>query len=101
MVLLLHGVLLPYGMFEGLFYTFSMSQEAEAYREVFSLLMNAPAQLIKCGCSVLNSYHFGQDLSPTSNRPQNGSCATSLTLVANALVEITSPGLASHILFSA
>ncbi len=37
MVLLLHGVLLPYGTFEGLFYTFSMSQEAEAYREVFLL----------------------------------------------------------------
>jgi hypothetical protein len=31
----------------------------------------------------------------------SGSCATSLTLVANALAEITSLGLASHTLFSA
>jgi hypothetical protein len=51
MVLLLHGFLLAVDTFEGSFYTFSMSQEREAYREVFSLLMNAPAQFIKCGCS--------------------------------------------------
>src|SRR5713226_7143701 len=51
MVLLLHGVLLPCGTFEGSFYPFSMSQEAEEYREVFSLSMNATAQFIKCGCS--------------------------------------------------
>ena len=52
MVLLLHGFLLPCGMFEGSFYTFSMSQQGEKCREVFSLVMNAPAQFIKCGCSV-------------------------------------------------
>jgi hypothetical protein len=52
MVLLLHGFLLAVDTFEGSFYPFSMSQEGEAYREVFSLLMNAPAQFIKCGCSV-------------------------------------------------
>src|SRR5439155_24385867 len=54
MVLLLHGFLLPCGMFEGSFYTFSMSQQVEKCREVFSLVMNAPAQFIKCGCSELS-----------------------------------------------
>ena len=69
MVLLLHGVLLPYGTFEGLFYTFSMSQEAEAYREVFSLLMNAPAQFIKCGCSEKNySKYIGVSEHVTTDR---------------------------------
>ena len=60
MVLLLHGVLLAFDTFEGLFYTFSMSQEAEAYREVFSLLMNATAQFIKCGCSAALAGRYGQ-----------------------------------------
>ena len=45
MVLLLHGVLLTCVTFEGSFYTFSMSQKCEEYREVFSFSMNALAQL--------------------------------------------------------
>lgn len=58
MVLLLHEFLLLCGTFEGSFYTFSMSQEAEDYREVFSLSMNATAQFIKCGCSAGSPSHF-------------------------------------------
>ena len=58
MVLLLHEFLLLCGTFEGSFYTFSMSQEAEEYREVFSLSMNATAQFIKCGCSVRRAGRF-------------------------------------------
>src|SRR2546421_10060117 len=59
------------------------------------------AQLRFSSCEGILLPPHPQARTPVSGKRFARSCATSLTLVANALVEITSLGLASHTLFSA